>query len=254
MAQAESITNFLAALDQHQAHLALGSPTSIGTILIDYLQKKWCPKNSCKACHLCIEIAQKKHHALYWAQPENSYTLDMIDELLAQTAFSLADTALSFIVIDQADRLSAACANRMLKIVEEPPEGYRFIFIAQRIDAVLPTIRSRCIITHLETEKTVITHPVVTALLSHQVPSADQFLKLLETHELKEQESNDLIDYLLGHWLNIEKNEHAAPESQKHTARRIAILKKALAHPPMPGSSKIFWKNLYLQMLRINHP
>lgn len=42
------------------------------------------------------------------------------------------------------DALGAAAANALLKTLEEPPEDVQFLLGAHRLDALLPTIRSRC--------------------------------------------------------------------------------------------------------------
>ena len=47
-------------------------------------------------------------------------------------------------VIDGAEFLSAEAANAILKSVEEPPHRALFVFLAEEVGAVLPTIVSRC--------------------------------------------------------------------------------------------------------------
>ncbi|OYV30708.1 MAG: DNA polymerase III subunit delta', partial [Thiomonas sp. 20-64-5] len=47
-------------------------------------------------------------------------------------------------VVYPADALNPAAANALLKTLEEPPEGVQFLLGAHRLDALLPTIRSRC--------------------------------------------------------------------------------------------------------------
>lgn len=47
-------------------------------------------------------------------------------------------------LIYPADALNPAAANALLKTLEEPPPGVQFFLGAHRIDALLPTIRSRC--------------------------------------------------------------------------------------------------------------
>uniref|UniRef100_A0A7C4LLK6 DNA polymerase III subunit delta n=1 Tax=Schlesneria paludicola TaxID=360056 RepID=A0A7C4LLK6_9PLAN len=47
-------------------------------------------------------------------------------------------------VIDDADTLNEEAANALLKTLEEPPDGATLILIAANVDALLPTIRSRC--------------------------------------------------------------------------------------------------------------
>lgn len=49
-------------------------------------------------------------------------------------------------VIGPADSLRAEAANRLLKLLEEPPPGSVFVLASDALDAVLPTIRSRCVL------------------------------------------------------------------------------------------------------------
>lgn len=58
------------------------------------------------------------------------------------------DTALSaagrVVIVYGAEKLNAASANALLKVIEEPPEHVLFVFTAVSEAAVLATIRSRC--------------------------------------------------------------------------------------------------------------
>lgn len=47
-------------------------------------------------------------------------------------------------IIDDANRMNDEGANAMLKTLEEPPANSLLILVAENLDAVLPTIRSRC--------------------------------------------------------------------------------------------------------------
>tara|TARA_R110002111_G_scaffold247140_4_gene310160 strand:- start:59312 stop:60367 length:1056 start_codon:yes stop_codon:yes gene_type:complete len=47
-------------------------------------------------------------------------------------------------IIDDADKMNAESANALLKTLEEPTANYLMILIASEMDAILPTIRSRC--------------------------------------------------------------------------------------------------------------
>jgi DNA polymerase-3 subunit delta' len=47
-------------------------------------------------------------------------------------------------IIDDANRMNEVGANAMLKTLEEPPADSLLILIAENLDAILPTIRSRC--------------------------------------------------------------------------------------------------------------
>ena len=47
-------------------------------------------------------------------------------------------------IIEQADKMTDAAANCLLKILEEPPRGVVFILVTDNLDGLLPTILSRC--------------------------------------------------------------------------------------------------------------
>ena len=65
----------------------------------------------------------------------------------------LAGTKDAILMIEgYADFLTEACSNSLLKSVEEPPTGYHFIFLAERLSQILPTIQSRCMIKSLYEE------------------------------------------------------------------------------------------------------
>ena len=53
-------------------------------------------------------------------------------------------------IIWQAERLTIEAQNALLKTLEEPPRHTRIILEAQSLDALLPTILSRCLVTRLE--------------------------------------------------------------------------------------------------------
>ena len=52
------------------------------------------------------------------------------------------------VIVWQADKLNLAAANKLLKLVEEPPEKTLLVFISNHEDQVLETLRSRCQVVH----------------------------------------------------------------------------------------------------------
>ena len=48
------------------------------------------------------------------------------------------------IIIQDADHLTAEAMNALLKTLEEPPPHVVLVLTAERLDALLPTIMSRC--------------------------------------------------------------------------------------------------------------
>ena len=49
-------------------------------------------------------------------------------------------------LLSPAEALNGAAANALLKMLEEPPAGAVFLAVSDQLDAVLPTIRSRCVL------------------------------------------------------------------------------------------------------------
>lgn len=232
-----------------QAELFIGPQTLLVKETLSYLQQILCPKKGCKTCTRCQQIENKTHHATVWIEPEKRYTLDLLDIVFKKTMLSLDKEEICFFIFTKADFLSPACANSLLKLVEEPPQGYHFLFLAERFNNVLPTIRSRCIQKQFAGKADAQEVP----LLVHHFMRFDSdplaFTKELSSCFMTEQECIVYLDYLLDFWITTYKR--AATQNnetlQKKSFSMINLCKKAVLSPPAPGSAKIFWKNLFLQ-------
>lgn len=51
-------------------------------------------------------------------------------------------------IVWMAENMNTACANKLLKLIEEPPEKTVFLLLAEDEEALLQTIRSRCQVIH----------------------------------------------------------------------------------------------------------
>jgi len=224
------------------AQLWIGSAEFLRKEAIRFLQKQYCSKQGCGTCHTCQKINIQQHHCILWLAPDKQYTLNLLEPIFKTITFSNEQNALFFFILDKADVLTAACANSLLKSVEEPPPGYHFIFLAQRSQAILPTIKSRCIIKTFQEQQVSIKYE---PFLHHfkTITEPFSFLQTLDSTQPNERESLELIDTLLNYW-----NQQYLKLSTKKTEQIIMTLQEAIQKPPMPGGSKIFWKNLYLRV------
>lgn len=218
-------------------------------IVNTYLQELFCQNSACGTCTTCNLLKEKQHHSVLWVEPEKRYTLDLLDGIFKKTELSLEQNQNYFFILTKADFLTPACANSLLKIVEEPPAGYHFIFTAQRKQLVLPTIRSRCVI---QSHSTAINTNEALAFGNHFMSftiDPHAFLKELSTTQITEIESRELIDFFLDYWCTHYKKAVASGNNTQiaRTEHMIELFQQALSNPPMPGSSKIFWRNLFLQ-------
>jgi|SRR3990172_10114029 len=239
-----------ASITQAAAHLWIGHHDELIAHTTKQLQKMYCQHNGCDVCISCIQIKTQQHHAIMWLYPEKNYTKDQFDPLFNTLTFALQPEESFFFIIQKADFLTPATANRLLKSLEEPPPGYHFVLLAERLDQILPTIKSRCIVHEYRSTERVSHHELFEFFNTRKFHDPSVFLKQLDFSKISEHESIELLDSLVHHWSSQYKKALTSNDelAQKDAAHMIAVLKKGFERPPMPGSSSLFWKDLYLQM------
>jgi DNA polymerase-3 subunit delta' len=67
---------------------------------------------------------------------------DLVDHRLALKRF---EGRRRFVIVDPADAMNVQAQNALLKTLEEPPDDTTLVLVAAQADALLPTIRSRCL-------------------------------------------------------------------------------------------------------------
>lgn len=231
------------------ATLLVGSLQKTESAVTKAVQILFCTKGSpCMTCLTCSAIKQKLFHSALWITPESRYTLDTIEPIFERSNLVLDDHQHMVFILENADLLTPATANALLKLVEEPPHNYHFIFTAQRASQVLPTIRSRCHIHTVGNQEAIELKPFE-QFFTAPAASAQGFYSYLNTYCPSESETPSVVDTLLRTW--IDRYQQALTKNdiptQAYALSMITLLKKSLHQLPMPGSAKIFWKNLFLQ-------
>ena len=229
------------------AYLFITHESQAQEVTTDFLQSIFCIHDNCKSCIICIQISTKTYVQSLWITPEKRYVLDDLDPIFHQITFMLESHETFFFIIEHADLLSTFCANKLLKIVEEPPAGYHFIFIAHQAQQVLPTIQSRCITYTFDGQiKALHQH----ALFSYFTHKSDPllFLKEIATLDLSETESMNLLNALFSYWVEQYKKSLLTKNDTEiiYAKKMVLFIKKNMQNPIMPGSSKLFWKNLFI--------
>lgn len=235
------------ALTNHPTHLWLGNAEALRTNVEQQLQKVFCLQKGCSSCVQCLQINERQHSFTLWLSPEKSYTADQLEPIFKTTAFALQPNESFFFIIEKADYLNQTCANALLKLLEEPPIGYHFILLAQRAEYILPTIRSRCLVHTFPSKLDAELNQLVTWFTKHNLPDATTFMQTLDQAPLHERESLELIDEILLFWTQKLACAQQKTENE-HCQKMLQIFSQALEQAPMPGSSKIFWKDLYLKV------
>ena len=99
--------------------------------------------------------AKERYDALIEQKKQNPYLSPAMERsmgILTEQIISLQHKAMfmpdegskKIFIISQAERLHPSAANKLLKLLEEPPPHVLFILVSSRPEAMLPTIRSRC--------------------------------------------------------------------------------------------------------------
>ncbi len=231
------------------AHLLIGSCDAALKKSVTLLQKALCAAQGCGICNTCRMIKERRHYSIMWIAPEKNYTRDQFVPLFEQIAFELDTNEQFFFVIEKADFLTPACANSLLKSLEEPPHGYQFLLLAQRLNAVMPTIRSRCTVHQLaRSSAPYANHPLFDFFTSITFHDPTIFSNAVGQSGITERETVELLDALLAHWIGIYRTAIAKSDAMKRneSSNVIEILSAAHEKPPMPGSSKLFWKDIFL--------
>src|SRR3954466_12089785 len=86
------------------------------------------------------------HPDLTWVTPSGAAEMLVgdIEPVVAAVSHTPFESARRVFVIEAADRLIEAAANKMLKTLEEPPEFAHLVLLTDRPANVLPTVASRC--------------------------------------------------------------------------------------------------------------
>jgi len=239
-------------LTENPALLLIGNPEVTQANLIELLQKNWCSA-ACRVCIYCTKIQTKQFEHVTWISPEKNYTLDHLQPIFDTMRFSLDIDKKHFFVIENADFLSVACANNLLKPIEDPAPGYRFILLAQHLDRLLPTITSRCTIYTYKSDSEKKMPVILHHLTSTNSVNATQFLSELEALNPNEKTTLEWLEFLTRFWTDMYKKSLQKNDTRmiKKSHATIILIKKLSLIMPMPGSSKLFWKNSFLQFKSI---
>lgn len=75
---------------------------------------------------------------------QGAINVDEADEIVKKLALNSYEGGYKIMIIWLPELMNTAAANKLLKIIEEPPQKTLFLLVAEREDQILPTITSRC--------------------------------------------------------------------------------------------------------------
>lgn len=101
----------------------------------------------CGTCTSCI-LAKAGNHpdisVISHQGDKKNIIVEQVRELLKDSAKKPYEDAKKVYIIAYGDEMNEQAQNAFLKLLEEPPQYAVFIILAENIESLLPTVRSRC--------------------------------------------------------------------------------------------------------------
>ncbi len=118
-----------------------------------FVKSVLCSSGGCGECTVCRKIENGNYEDLFVIYPEKSIRDEDIEKLQVNLKNKPFAGNRNIAIIQNADTMTKRAQNRLLKTLEEPPEGTVIILLADNIENLLPTILSRCVVYRLENTK-----------------------------------------------------------------------------------------------------
>ncbi|MDO5524021.1 MAG: DNA polymerase III subunit delta [Bacteroidia bacterium] len=71
------------------------------------------------------------------------------DEIIRKLNLKVYEAAYKVMIVWLPEKMHPVCANKLLKLIEEPSDDTVFLLVSEDLENVLPTIQSRCQLTHI---------------------------------------------------------------------------------------------------------
>lgn len=198
-------------------------------------------------------VCQRLHPLIRYLEPlKNGYKRSDFDAIWSEALRARDVSEPLLCIIEQIDALNTACANSLLKLLEEPPREFFFAGTACALEQVLPTISSRSVIIRCHQEYEVRNHEDTLFQLICSVDRHTPFewLSALEKAELDDVRTRLVLDAAFDR-LQCRFKEAVAEGGQQNVVpieRRIKIISYSFDRLPLPGSVALFWRNFILMV------
>lgn len=101
----------------------------------------------CGSCNACIMAKAESHPDIYKLTPiegKRNISVDQIRSVVTDAYTKPYESEKKVYIITYGDDMNEQAQNAFLKVLEEPPQYAVFVILAENIESLLPTIRSRC--------------------------------------------------------------------------------------------------------------
>lgn len=198
--------------------------------------------HSCR-CDQCTRIREERHEGVTWLTPTHEYTLADLEPLTSRICFQLDEGEKHYFVIPHGELLTRATANKLLKVLEEPPLGYYFVLLTENEAQLLPTIRSRALVVaradgdQSSTRSDELLAAVLPFFRQSGTPALAQFDTLIKEQRLTPHDTRALLDLIM---ITLVQEGATLPQRFHDTYKTLISL------PPTQGNGHIALMTLLL--------
>lgn len=101
-------------------------------------------KSRCGSCQSCKLYSAQSHPDLYRIETEKQVGVDLVRDAINKLNTTAQLSGNKVLIIENADTMTDAAANALLKTLEEPTDNTFLLLICDKTEGLLPTIKSRC--------------------------------------------------------------------------------------------------------------
>jgi DNA polymerase-3 subunit delta' len=121
----------------------------IQSLLCSNVSQEGSPCGQCSACAQFLAQSHADYLNLEILDGKKSIGVDQIRDMINWVNLTRQSTQKKVLFIPQAEKMTLAAANALLKTLEEPPHDVVIILVCEHLNSLLATIRSRCQIVSL---------------------------------------------------------------------------------------------------------
>ena len=97
----------------------------------------------CTECDCCIKVNAGTHPDCINVSGNEKTSVDDVRKIEDEAYLAPNEADSKVFILEDADEYNVQSQNALLKIIEEPPKGVKFVMTASSVGAILPTVRSR---------------------------------------------------------------------------------------------------------------
>ncbi len=153
----EHLRNALSTGKVSHAYLIDGEKSSgkefIAKVFAMALQCEKGEAEPCQECHSCKQALSNNHPDIIRVVHEKPNTISVDDirkQVNGDVALKPYSSAHKIYLITEAEKMTVQAQNALLKTLEEPPLYAVILLMTSNVNALLPTILSRCVMLHMK--------------------------------------------------------------------------------------------------------